>query len=472
MPTVDAVVTGPWGLLAGTETAVVTVPTVTAGPWGGWTGVATSVKTVQANTFDDWGDLFGAAAVVKTVPAAPTGAWGGLGTQVLFLKVEPVAAWELIAGLSSTTALFSATMENSPAVPLVIIDGSVSVDYDRTERRVFDLTIDGTGIVVGPTGLWYDTVIRLYRGVQVTAADLAAANPTDLAFLQQVNGRLYPIGTFLIDTIEQPHFPNQIHLTGRDFTKKLLLAKFTTATSWAISNGPLDPTGFTLTEILLGVIQAGGYGNIFIEGGPNAGNGTLPAFAYEAGTSFWTALKEVVTSQGYNLWYDVNGDPFAMRFVDPVTSPVTYTFQTGVGGNLASYTKSTNDSEIYNHVIVIGQTTDRLPVWGSATNTTVTSPTRIAVLGERLLRYDSTLVDDNTKASALAAQILRISALESFTIDMDSLVLPWLDVGMVIQFTPPNPDPGDPVNFLLTNLEIPLGPGTMKVTAKRITIVG
>lgn len=452
-----------------------TVTATIQGAWGGWTGSVAATPTVNATVLGAWGGMTGTAAATTQKVVVALGAWGGWDARAAAVKVEPIDAWVLVTALPATAAHRTASIVGVSAsysdVP--IIDGSVTVANDRDERRTFDMTIDGTGIVVGPDGLWYDSVVRIYRSVEVDPADLAAASGPDLALLLAISERPYQLGTFLIDTIEQPHFPNQIHIAGRDFTKKLMLAKFNHATTWALSHEQLDPTGFTMVEILLGVIEAGGYGDITIYPPATGPPITLPVFTYEAGTSLWTALKEVTESQGYDLWYDPSGLPIAAPFVDPSTSPVVYDFLTGAAGNLAAYTKSTDDSQIFNHVIVTGITSDddRLPVFGEFSNTAAGSPTRIARLGERLMKYDSAFVDTDTKAMVLARQMLRIAALESFVVDMDTLVLPWLEVNTVISFTPPDPDPGDPVNFLLTNLEIPLGLGTMKVTGKRIQVV-
>src|SRR5690348_16845167 len=49
-----------------------------------------------------------------------------------------------------------------------LLDGNVSCDYGRDERRAFDLTFDNTdgSISYDPNGFWYDKVIKGYRGVQ------------------------------------------------------------------------------------------------------------------------------------------------------------------------------------------------------------------------------------------------------------------------------------------------------------------
>ncbi len=48
-------------------------------------------------------------------------------------------------------------------------DGSISVDYDRDERRAIDLTLDNSdnALVNAPGQFWYDKVIKAYRGVIV-----------------------------------------------------------------------------------------------------------------------------------------------------------------------------------------------------------------------------------------------------------------------------------------------------------------
>jgi hypothetical protein len=51
---------------------------------------------------------------------------------------------------------------------LRLIDGGVSVDYGRAERRSIDLTLDNADGVLAhnPDGFWYDKIIKAYRGIQ------------------------------------------------------------------------------------------------------------------------------------------------------------------------------------------------------------------------------------------------------------------------------------------------------------------
>lgn len=54
-----------------------------------------------------------------------------------------------------------------------LVDGSVSVDYTRDERRALDLTLLNDDGLLRPNafgGLWYDKVIKIYRGITYSVA--------------------------------------------------------------------------------------------------------------------------------------------------------------------------------------------------------------------------------------------------------------------------------------------------------------
>lgn len=476
MATVDAVCAGAWGTWSGTATAVKTVNATLTRNWGAWSGNFSVGHTVGATAHGAWGGLTGSVSAFTPInQAIPSGNWYGWVARAVATTSPTISAtWDtLFANPNSTVIrrvdIYQANGTTPYAMDCGIIGGSVSVDNDRDERRTFDITIDSvhtSDLTIGPGKLWYDKVIKIYRGLRLSGVDY-----------------IYLLGTFMPDQIQRAHFPNQIHITGRDFTKKLMLAKFPVATTFEISSEQLAPVGFTVVEILLGVVEAEGLGLVEIGPAPirpgiAGGDPALldPAphqFSYEAGTPYWTALKEICNSQGYQLYYSPQGVLQARAFVDPVTAPISFIFQVGASGNLATYTKTTNDSEIYNIVNVTGQTGSlRLPVWGQARNDEPTSPTRISELGPRMLPYYSPLVTANNQAEGLAAQLLAVSALESYVIDMEALVVPWLEVGTAVQFVAPVIDGSDPTTFLLTSFEIPLDLRPMSAMSKRITIVG
>lgn len=49
-----------------------------------------------------------------------------------------------------------------------MIEGSITVDYSRAERRAIDVTLDnGDGVLDhDPDGFWYDKVLKVYRGIE------------------------------------------------------------------------------------------------------------------------------------------------------------------------------------------------------------------------------------------------------------------------------------------------------------------
>lgn len=327
-----------------------------------------------------------------------------------------------------------------------ILDGSVGVDMNRDERRTFELTFDSPNneFRSDSTGFWYDKIIRIYRGVQ----DASGA------------ARYYPLGVFMIDTITEPHAPHTVAVAGRDLTKQMMLSKFATATAFG--------AGVTLESVVNALAGVAGITNRNI---PVTGVTLDREFFFEVGKSRWESAVELVTAYGYELFFDQYGFLIMRLFVDPTTAPVSFSFLTGGEGNLVGFSLVTNDSRIYNHVVVSGGASNSLPVDGEAENTEESSPTRIARLGRRTYSYESKFVESDAQCAALAMSLLKIMALESYELAMEALVAPWLEAGTAVEFLDPDPAPLAPTRFLLTDFSIPLTVGTMTANAKRVTLV-
>jgi hypothetical protein len=270
------------------------------------------------------------------------------------------------------------------------------------------------------------------------------------------------IGEFMIDRIAEDHFPHHIQVTGRDYAKKCLLSQF------------VKTTGFTANDKPEAVIRA-------IAANAGVTKFTLPVSGktlgkdtfFERGTDRWSAMSEIAEAFGYELFFDSRGYLVMREYLDPLTSPISYTFETGRYGNLVSYSKSSSDSSLFNHVIITGESADSevLPVTGEAINNNPSSPTRVGRIGDRVLSITSAYVTTEAQADALALQHLRIAALEEFEFSFSSIMLPWLEVGEIIRFLDPKRDPGEPDRFLFTGLSIPLGLGPMDGVGKRVTVV-
>jgi hypothetical protein len=270
------------------------------------------------------------------------------------------------------------------------------------------------------------------------------------------------VGEFMVDRISEPHFPYEMSITGRDYTKKCMLSKFSRATQFASGNS---------LESIIGAIAIGA--GITKRSLPATNVVVGRSFFFERNTSRWEAMKEIATAYNYEIYFDATGYLVIRPFLDPSTSvPVIY-IETGPDGQLASYEKSTSDSNIFNHWLVTGESSDSevTPVWAEAKNEDPNSPTSIAEIGDRYNEIVSALVETTAQAQALADARLAVSQLEEFELNFESLMLPWLEVGEILGWVDPRPAPGDPSTFLLSNLTIPLELAPMSGTGRRVTIV-
>lgn len=327
------------------------------------------------------------------------------------------------------------------------MDGNVTVDMGRDERRMFDLKLyneDGA-LTINPDGFWYDKIIKLYRGIR-----------TDTVAWER------KLGEFMIDQASNPNFPDETNVSGRDMTKKMRQSKFQQATAFPI-NTPIE-------NIILALAINSGVPADKIDL-PLTGKSTGKEFFYDRETERWAAAKELANSYGYELYFTNEGVLTMTLFADPTLGQPEYTFQTGANGQIASFEKRTADARMYNHIIVTGQVDSTVVAWAEAKNTVVGHPTSIARIGDRSFFYTSAFISTTVQAQDVADKFLKIHALEQFEASLNTIVLPWLDAGTIVDFIDPDPADGDPTRYLLSSLSIPMSLGAMPSVLKRVTAV-
>ncbi len=335
------------------------------------------------------------------------------------------------------------------------VDGSVNVDMSRSERRNLEITFaDTTGEMgYGPTKFWYDKIIKPYRGLRLANGDIWVAQ----------------LGEFMIDQITRPRFPNNLAVTCRDFSKALIQDKFANTISFA--------AGTNVGTIIEAIASNGGIVKFdFV----TVTNTLTSPVVFERGTERWTAITKLAEMISHEVFFSRTGYLVLRPYVDPLTAPVSFTFRHGVPtANLVDFSKSTNDTRVFNDVVVYGDGPSNPLVFGQAENTAPTSPTRIygsnginTGLSRRTYTRASQVIQTNTEAQALAEAILAVSALEQYDMSLSSFVIPWLEAGEAVEVETTEADVGDPTRFLLTNFSIPLELGNMDGSAKRVTIVG
>lgn len=325
-----------------------------------------------------------------------------------------------------------------------VVAGEVTVDMSRIERRTFEATFDNEdgALSSDPERFWYSKIIKVWRGVETDA----------LRWETQV-------GEFVIDRIEQPHFPSVVQVTARDYSK-FLSEPFDRATQFL--------EGSLIEDVVRGIASPAGITKFML---PSTGKRLTRDFMYEANKARSDAIKEILDAYGYEFFFTPSGNLTIRPWVDPFTASSVFTFRTGVDGNIADYSKSTNDSNVKNRVLVVGKSSDRPPVYAVVENREPTSPTNVDQLRPRTYPFESAFITEYEDALALAKTLLSIHALESYEVTISALVVPWLEAGTAVEFIDPNPAKGAPTRYLLTDFTIPLGPGVMSATAKRITYV-
>lgn len=329
-----------------------------------------------------------------------------------------------------------------------VLDGSVTVDMNRDERRIIDVTLAGEDGVIeyGPGGLWYDKIIKPYRGITVGKVDMVTC-----------------LGEFMIDRVQRPHFPNRLSVAGRDFTKKLLLSKIPDTVSFSISTTP----EFIIRNLLL---NAGIAPNKIAL--PVTGKWLPATMTFDRLTSRWEIIKKIANSFGYEVFFDNFGTFIMREFVDPLTAPVSHRFETGARGSIVSFDLSADDSRLHNEVVVYGNGTNNKLVVGIATNNDPGSRTSVTALGTtRTMEFGSATVANKIDAEALAKRLLAVAALEQYDCSMNAIVAPWLEAGDAVEFLPPDHNDYDPTRFLLSNFTIPLSLGTMSSQLKRVQLI-
>lgn len=331
-----------------------------------------------------------------------------------------------------------------------LISGSVSVDYSRDERRSLDVQLANfdRSLVHQPEGFWYDKVLRPYRGIEFRDSN-------------GVQRYEIPLGKFMIDRVVQPRFPGTVQVTARDYTKRALLSKFTETISFA--------AGTSITTIIAALAANSG---IFDRILPSTDAALGSDIVFDRGTSRWLAMKQIAEAFNYELFFNAEGFLVMRSFIDPTLGAISYEFRTGSDGTLADWTKTTNDTRIYNHVSVIGVADNTIPVRADAINDHPGSPTAVSRIGERVYPFESAIVTTQQQAQELADTLLSVNALEEYEINTTSLVAPWLEAGEIVRFVDPEASDNDPDRFLLTNITIPLGLEPMAAVGRRVTIVG
>lgn len=314
-------------------------------------------------------------------------------------------------------------------------------------------------------GLWVDVHLPSAYGQEPQKLLRAALDY--MRFIEPYKTWETQLGEFYIDRISTPEFPNQVKLTARDGTKKLINDKLPKTSTF--------PVGTSLRDFVRNMASAAGIPISKMRF--NIGDETLSTeMSFERGTSRWDMIKSALESFKYERFFDGFGNFVVRKYIDPTTGPISMHFGTGPEGNLVDYEKSVSDSRIYNHVIVTSPPSDdeANPVgyFAEAFVTDTTLPTHKDRIGNRVWPIDAPWLGSDQDCYELALDRLKISALESYDLNFSSIYYPWLECGEIISIDDPDALDFEPDRFLMDSIAYSLGLGPMSATGKRITYVG
>jgi hypothetical protein len=361
--------------------------------------------------------------------------------------------------------------------------GNYSINAGYTIGAVkAGVSIDGTNSAGAPDAVSYQYNNKKWAHLQISQLppnDSATGQATALigAIFRWLDPKLtvtnweLQIGEFMVDSIDQPRFPRQVMITGRDYTKKLMGAGFTVTTAY----GTAVSAELTIRDIA-------------INGGINPAKIIIPSVrqsmgisqTFERGTTRWDAIKQIAEAFNLEVYFDNIGTLIVRPFNDPTTDNPVFVFTSGMlsTATLTDFTMSSGSSGIYNQIVVSGESSDKtkIPVWAVANNTNPASPSNQNELGIVTYFYSSPAMTTTAQCQALAKKYLTIYALEEFAMSWSAMCLDWLEAGDIVDVKPDpedyrKPDPNVPTRFLLTSFEIPLDLGPMSANGKRVLVV-
>lgn len=479
----DAVIArdlGPWGRHAYRSGAPVVVAPITRSPDApGAVRFSGSGAYMGTGTLPDAFPAVNWTAFTLEAWVRPIGsgdAWGGniFGRDDIDVRIQVAEDGRFQAYVVNAALGVANAQDDIVAIPGRIYhvaatwDGT-SVKLYRDGKKVAEeplvgpMEVSTLGFAIGGDS----SGVRRLRGDVAEAAYYDRALSAQEIGLHYVSGVNAPrtrstwesqVGEFMIDKISEPRFPKTTKLTCRDMTKKCLGPKLSV------------PMSFDAATRLEDLVRAmGANAGITKFNLPNSGVTLGEGFAFDRGTPRWEVIKKACEASTYEAYFTLDGYLTMRKQLDPSTSPSSLTLLTGPKGNLVDWEKASSDALIYNKVVCTSTgNSSALPFYGEALNADPTSPTSIPRLGERTKFFESAFYTSDAQCAAAARQYLTVQGLESFDVNFQSLVFPWLEGGEIIEFIDPDAPAYDPRRFLLSSLNIPMKLGAMSGNARRI----
>lgn len=277
------------------------------------------------------------------------------------------------------------------------------------------------------------------------------------------------IGEFLSDSIQDDEgMPGVIKVTGRDYTKRCMKSKFAKATTFAKT--------LLIEDVIRSVASNAGIRKFDL---PVTNVALGKDMTWERDTERWQVMQDIAEAHNYELYFNAEGYLTMRKFRDPSTSAPTLLLRTGPGGNLISRGAKTSDGELFNHVTVVGESSDSsVPlIFGEAINNDPNSPSRVGSetdtggIGDRVKNITSSVITSSLQAQELAEALLAVSGLEEFELNFSVVLFPWIEPGDIVEMVESDSTYWGPSRYLISSISLPLDLSPMTGNGKRVTNV-
>lgn len=324
----------------------------------------------------------------------------------------------------------------------IVTGGYVSTDGDRRRSLNLDLVNENDAWAPDVAGdlLFPNRLLRVEQGLMV-------------------NGQpeLVPLGLFLIDrpSTTRDAGGSTIRITGQDRLKLGLKSRFTVPTRYR--------EGTAVRDVVRSIARDAGMGDELYR--LAVGDRALGADrSYEIGEYRADALRQLALDFALALYVDADGYlVLAQAPTDATLGAPVWTFEPGDDAIMLGLTRELTDDRLYNHTLVSGESANLPPVRGEARITSLANPAHADYIGDRVWTYASAMIRSEEQAQAVAdAELLKVALIEE-TIDVPSINHPALEAGDVVTINESaTRAAGD---YVLDSLTIPLGTGSMRLTA-------
>jgi hypothetical protein len=365
--------------------------------------------------------------------------------------------------------IFSADQEDE--ITNFISDGSIDVDTTRGTRRTSELTLLNPTADFTPSmrnddwdgKLYLNRMVRIWRGLYYAGQPL-----------------YIPVGTFLVDNIDVIVEQNMslVNLTMSD-RWKMIQKSFYGANRKYLKN--------TLyTDIISDMLQAaqinlnGRFGAVIdnLHGRDPDDRRTNVNIVFKTGDSRGEKLKEMCDRWDIDAYFDPMGIFRAEDRRDARDKNTVWTFKSspidedGHNGGLVSLTRSFNDDNLYNHVIVVGtggQDGERKKRTIRATreNNNPFSVTNIDRIGDRVYLFQSDKISTQNEANRALNRAWRLRFQLSESIEAKVISNPALEGDDVVRIVETEHAKLDDT-YRLQRFDVPLVSSLQTITAVNI----